>query len=136
MSGTSLNPTYFLMTGEAFFGIITPGFALLAEGFEGEDARLRALAAEYGANRFAEIQQRVIRDYDAPVLIRNVHIFDAASETRGDAASVLVEGNRIISIGAADMARPDDAVEIDGGGGTLLPGFSKCTGIWARRRLS
>lgn len=128
MSGTSLNPTYFLMTRDAFFGIITPGFALLAEGFEGEDERLRGLAAQYGANRFAEIQSRVIRDYDAPVLIRNVHIFDAETEARGDAASVLVEGNRIAAIGTADMARPADAVEIDGAGGTLLPGLFEMHG--------
>ncbi|WP_420430783.1 amidohydrolase family protein [Hyphobacterium sp.] len=128
MSGTSLNPTYFLMTGDAFFGIITPGFALLAEGFEGEDERLRALAAEYGANRFAEIQQRVIRDYDAPVLIRNVHIFDAETQTRGEAASVLVERNRIVSIAAVDAERPAEAVEIDGAGGTLLPGFFEMHG--------
>lgn len=128
MSGTSLNPTYFLMTGEAFFGIITPGFALLAEGFEGEDERLRALAAEYGANRFSEIQQRVIRDYDAPILIRNVHIFDAETQTRSEAAAVLVDGNRIVSIAAADAERPAEAVEIDGAGGTLLPGFFEMHG--------
>lgn len=128
MSGTSLNPTYFMMSGEAFFGLMTPGFSMLPEGFEGEDERLRGLAAEYGARRFEEIQSRVIRDYDAPVLIRNVHIFDAETEMRGEAASVLVEGNRIISIGAADMARPDDAVEINGAGGTLLPGLFEMHG--------
>jgi imidazolonepropionase-like amidohydrolase len=128
MSGTSLNPTYFLMTGDAFVGIITPGFALLAEGFEGEDERLRALAAEYGANRFAEIQSRVIRDYDAPVLIRNVHVFDAETETRGEAASVLVDGNRIAAVGTAGMEAPDGAVIIDGDGGTLLPGFFEMHG--------
>jgi imidazolonepropionase-like amidohydrolase len=128
MSGTSLNPTYFLMAGDAFLGIITPGFSLLPEGFEGEDERLRGLAAEYGASRFEEIQARVIHDYDAPVLIRNVHVFDAASETRGAPASVLVSGNRITQIGAADMAAPDGAVIIDGDGGTLLPGFFEMHG--------
>lgn len=128
MSGTSLNPTYFLMAGEAFMGLMTPRFAILSEGFEGEDERLRNLSADYGARRFEEIQSRVIRDYDAPVLIRNVHVFDAETETRGDAASVLVEGNRIAAIGAADMAAPADAVEIDGAGGTLLPGFFEMHG--------
>jgi imidazolonepropionase-like amidohydrolase len=128
MSGTSLNPTYFMMSGEAFFGLMSPGFSMLPQGFEGEDARVRGLAAEYGARRFEEIQSRVIRDYDAPVLIRNVHIFDAETEIRGDAASVLVEGNRIVSIGTADMARPDNAVEIDGAHGTLLPGLFEMHG--------
>ncbi|GJL96537.1 MAG: hypothetical protein DHS20C06_03540 [Hyphobacterium sp.] len=128
MSGTSVNPTYFMMSGEAFFGLMTPGFSMLPEGFEGEDERLRGLAAGYGARRFEEIQSRVIHDYDAPVLIRNVHIFDAVNEVRGEAASVLVEGNRITAIGAADMARPDGAVEIDGAHGTLLPGLFEMHG--------
>ena len=128
MSGTSLNPTYFLMSDEVFMGLISPRFALLAEGFEGEDERLRNLAAEYGARRFEEIQSRVIRDYDAPVLIRNVHIFDALTETLGEAASVLIEGNRIATIGTADMEAPANAIEIDGAGGTLLPGFFEMHG--------
>jgi len=128
MSGTSENPTYFLMVDDVFLGLMTPGFSLLAEGFEGEDERVRGLAAEYGARRFEEIQSRVIRDYDAPVLIRNVHVFDARTEMRGEAASVLVEDNRIISIGAADMVAPDGAVEIDGAGGTLLPGLFEMHG--------
>jgi len=128
MTGTSENPTYFLMSGDAFLGLMSPGFSMLAEGFEGEDARLRGLAADYGARRFAEIQSRVIRDYDAPVVIRNVHVFDARTETRGEAVSVLVDGNRIAAIGAADMEAPEGTVEIDGAGGTLLPGFFEMHG--------
>ena len=49
LSGTGpLNPSYFVMEGDAFFGTISPSFAVLAEGFEGEDERLRELAAEFG----------------------------------------------------------------------------------------
>jgi len=65
LSGLGLNPTYFLMDGEAFFGVISPSFAVLAEGFEGEDERLRALAAEYGASRFEAIQSRVAHEFNS-----------------------------------------------------------------------
>lgn len=122
LSGTGLNPTYFLMYENAFFGIITPGFAILEAGYEGEDERLRGIAAEYGARRFEEIQQRVVHDYEAPVRIANVRIFDSRNETLGEPVSVLVVDNRIDRIEAAD-ARADGEVVIDGAGGTLVPGL-------------
>lgn len=122
LSGTGLNPTYFLMHGDAFFGIMTPGFAILEAGYEGEDERLRGVAAEYGARRFEEIQQRVVHDYDAPVRIANVRVFDSRNETLGEPVSVLVVDNRIDRIEAAD-ARGDGEVVIDGAGGTLVPGL-------------
>ncbi len=122
LSGTGLNPTYFLMHGDAFFGIMTPGFAILEAGYESEDERLRGVAAEYGARRFEEIQQRVVHDYDAPVRIANVRVFDSRNETLGEPVSVVVVDNRIDRIEAAD-ARGDGEVVIDGAGGTLVPGL-------------
>ena len=122
LSGTGLNPTYFLMHGDAFFGIMTPGFAILEAGYESEDERLRGVAAEYGARRFEEIQQRVVHDYDAPVRIANVRVFDSRDETLGEPVSVVVVDNRIDRIEAAD-ARGDGEVVIDGAGGTLVPGL-------------
>jgi len=122
LSGISLNPTYFLMDGQAFFGVITPGFAILETGYEGDDERLRSLAAEYAASRFNQIQSRVAHDYGAPVRIRNVRLFDPASESLTGPVSVLVEGNRIASIDAAD-ASGDGEVLIEGDGGTLVPGL-------------
>lgn len=122
IAGTGLNPVYFLMHGENFFGVISPGFTLLEQGYEGEDERLRALAAEYGARRFEQIQTRVAREYDAPVRISNVRIFDSRNLTLGEPASVLVEDNRIVSIDGPDAGR-DGEVVIDGAGGTLVPGL-------------
>ncbi len=122
IAGTGLNPVYFLMHGENFFGVISPGFALLEQGYEGEDERLRGLAAEYGARRFEQIQTRVVRDYEAPVRIRNVRIFDSRNETLGEPASVLVQDNRIVSIDAADAGGEGEVV-IEGNGGTLVPGL-------------
>lgn len=127
LSGTSLNPTYFLMDGEAFVGLITPGFSVLEAGYEGEDTRLRELAAEYGASRFAEIQSRVVHDYGRPVRIRNVRIFDPESQALGEPVSVLVDGNRIAAIEAADAGGAGEVV-IDGAGGSLVPGLFEMHG--------
>lgn len=122
LSGTSLNPTYFLMDGTAFFGVISPGFSVLAEGYEGEDERLRALAAQYAAERFAAMTGEVAHDYGAPVRITDVRIFDAHSGTLSGPASVRVEGNRIAAIEGPDASSPGE-VSIDGAGGTLVPGL-------------
>ncbi|MCC5874437.1 MAG: amidohydrolase family protein [Gammaproteobacteria bacterium] len=123
LSGLGLNPTYFLMDGEAFFGVISPSFAILAEGFEGEDERLRELAAEYGASRFEAIQARVAHEFDGPVRVRNVRVFDPLTEALGEPVSVVVEGNRIAAIDPLDMPSRAGEVEIDGAGGSLLPGL-------------
>jgi imidazolonepropionase-like amidohydrolase len=128
LTGTSLNPTYFIMSGRAFFALITPGFAVIEAGFEAEDERLRALAAEYGASRFEDIQSRVVHRYDAPVRIRDVRVFDPLSQTLGEPVSVVVENARIASIDPLTTATRPGEVEIDGDGGSLLPGMFEMHG--------
>lgn len=122
LSGTSYNPTYFLMQDDAFFGFVSPGFALLAEGYEGEDERLRELAAEYGARRYEEIQSRTVRDYDGPVRVQNVHVFDPETERVGDLVSVKVQDGLIAAIEAPDAGDPGEVVVV-GDGGVLVPGL-------------
>lgn len=58
----------------------------------------------------------------APVLFRNVLVFDGRSGQLAGPSDVLVRGNRIERI-AADQAPPPDALLIDGGGRTLMPGL-------------
>ncbi|SDM55532.1 amidohydrolase family protein [Maricaulis salignorans] len=128
MTGTSLDPTYILMHGRAFFGLITPGFAILETGFEAEDERLRGIAAAYGAARLENIQSRTAHDYGAPVRIRNVRVFDPASQALGAPVSVVIEGDRIAAIDALDVATRAGEVELDGAGGSLLPGLFEMHG--------
>lgn len=123
LSGTSLNPSYFLMDGDEYFGSISPGFAVLAQGYEGEDERLRERAGEYGSARFEQIQERVANPHDGPIRIRNVRVFDPLTEALGEPASVVVEGGRIAAIEAADADAQSGEMEIDGAGGSLIPGL-------------
>lgn len=120
LSGTSTSPTYFLMDGAAFFGVVSPGFAVLAEGAEAHDERLRARAAEYGAQRYEDIQQRTANRYEGPVAITNVHVFDPATGSRGEPSTVVFEGDRITAINPSSI---DGMTQIDGAGGTLVPGL-------------
>jgi imidazolonepropionase-like amidohydrolase len=128
LSGTSLNPTYFIMSGRAFFALITPRFAVIEAGFEAEDERLRTLAADYGASRFEDIQSRVAHHYDAPVRIRDVRVFDPLSQTLGEPVSVVVENSRITAIDPVATATLPGEVEVDGGGGSLIAGMFEMHG--------
>jgi len=124
LSGIDINPTYFLLDEkDDFFAVMNPRFAIVRQGFEAEDERLRELSAAYEARRFEDIQQRLARNYDAPVRIGNVRIFDPSTQALTEPVSVLVTGNRIVDIQPVEAMAETGEVEIDGAGGTLVAGF-------------
>jgi imidazolonepropionase-like amidohydrolase len=122
LSGATQNPSYILTDGTAFMGVVSSGFAVLAEGLESQDAELRALAAEYGARRYEEIQARTAHRFDGPVRVANVRVFDPKTEALTEPVSVVFEGERITAIEAADASADGETV-IDGAGGVLVPGM-------------
>jgi imidazolonepropionase-like amidohydrolase len=122
LSGTSLNPSWVIMDGDQFFATVSPRFSVIAQGFEGEDQRLRARAGDYEAERYGAIQERVARRYGGPVRITDVRVFDPDALGLTDPVSVRIEGSRIVSVDAAD-ARETGETLIDGAGGTLIPGL-------------
>ncbi|MEZ5917729.1 MAG: amidohydrolase family protein [Parvularculaceae bacterium] len=123
LTGADLAPDYFILDpDDQFFAYITPRFITIAKGYEGEEERLRNLAADFGAARLEDLQQRYAHSYGAPVRITNVRVFQPQSLDMSEPVSVLIDGERIASIDAADAAG-DGEVVIDGGGGSLIPGL-------------
>lgn len=123
LSGINLEPTTILTDGTgALFALVSPRFLVVREGFEGEDARLRGLAARWEEARWKEIAARVTVRPGRPVRIGNVRLFDPGARALTDPVSVRVEGNRIAAIEAPGAARPGE-LRIDGEGGTLIPGL-------------
>jgi hypothetical protein len=57
------------------------------------------------------------------LVVRDVRVFDGVSERAIEQASVVVEGARIREVVVGAMTPPRGARLLDGGGGTLLPGF-------------
>lgn len=124
LTGADLDPDYFILDDEGkFFAYITPRFITIREGYEAEEERLRNLSASYGAARYEDIQSRFAHNYDAPVRIRNVRVFQPETLDMSAPVSVVVEGDRIAAIQAADAPGADGEVVIDGGGGSLIPGL-------------
>jgi len=124
LSGIDLNPTYFLLDDQnAFFAFMTPRFAIIRSGYEAEDERLRGLSTEYAAKRFEDIQQRLAKNFDGPVRIKDVRIFNPGTQSLTEPVSVVVMRNRIHNILPVDSPSSPSEVEIDGEGGTLVAGF-------------
>ena len=124
LSGIDLNPTYFALDESgSFFATMSATFALVKAGFEAEEQRLRELTVEYSALRFETIQEKVTQEFESPVRINNVRIFDPTSLSLSDYSSVVVEDNLISAIEAVDAEALEDEVIIDGAGGTLVAGM-------------
>lgn len=123
LSGIDLDPTTILLDDQRrLFALVTPWIIVVREGYEGEDARLRALATQWTAERMAETARTVTHRPDAPLRIANVRLFDPATRALTAPVSVRVEGQRIAAIEAPGARRPGE-IRIDGDGGTLVPGL-------------
>ncbi len=124
LSGTDLDPTYFIMDEkDQFFAVITSRFIIIRSGYESEEKGLRLLAEKYSAQRYEDMQKRFAHKYDKNIRIRNVRIFDPKTLALTDLASVVISGDKILSIDAADAAAGENESEIEGAGGTLVAGL-------------
>ncbi len=125
LSGLSLNPTYITLDAKGeLFSLQSAGFIIARKGYEGAaDVPMRALAETLASNRFAALQKEFAHRYAGPVRIRNVRVFDPASGQRGAASDVVVSGNRIAGVYPAGSIASTSETEIDGKGGTLVPGM-------------
>lgn len=124
LSGIDLNPSYMLLDeGGGLFAWMTPEFVVVRQGFEGEEQRLRGLAAAMSTSRYVAIEKAAAHRYEAPLRIRNVRVFEPAVGRLSAQVSVVVNGNRIAAVDSADAPATPGEVVFDGGGGTLVPGL-------------
>jgi len=130
LSGLSLNPTYITLDQQGeLFAVSSASFIIARKGYEtAADVPLRALAEKLASDRFAQLQRDHARRYAGPVRLRNVRVFDPVSGTRGVASDVVVTGNRIAGIYPAGSTASKGETEIDGAGGTLVPGLFEMHG--------
>src|SRR5690606_6781280 len=123
LSGAGLNPTYFILDGHRrFFASIAPSFVIIREGYETVEKDMRQLAENYSTKRYEDLQNRYAHKYGKKVRIQNVRVFDSKNMKLTDPVSVVVEGERISALEAAD-ATGENEVLVDGKGGTLIPGL-------------
>ena len=124
LSGIDLTPETILLDDKGeLFATVSPGTIMVRKGYEGEQARLRGLAAGWAKQRFVDIEKAVAHRYGAPVRIRNVRIFDPKAKALTAPVSVVINGRVIAAVEPLDSPPSPGEVSIDGAGGTLVPGM-------------
>ncbi len=129
LSGIQTDPETMLLDAKGdLFASVSPEAVVVREGYEGEEVRLRKLAADWSTQRFAQIQRDVAHDYGAPTRIRNVRLFDPGTSALTAPVSVLVNGRHIAAVESIDSPATPGEVTIDGAGGTLIAGMYEMHG--------
>ena len=124
LAGVDLDPEYFILDSEQqFFAYISPRFIVIKQGFEDSEAKLRALAAKYSTERFEAIQAKYAHRYENAVRIRNVRIFEPQTLSLSEPMSVVVKNGNIAHVAPLSEGTSNNETEIDGAGGTLVPGL-------------
>jgi len=129
LSGIQTDPDTMLLDAQGnLFAAVQPDAVVVRAGYEGEEVRLRKLAAGWSTERFARIQREVAHDYGAPVRIRNVRLFDPKTSALTAPVSVVVNGRQIAAIEVVDSPATPGEVTVDAAGGTLIAGMYEMHG--------
>ncbi|MFC3051520.1 amidohydrolase family protein [Kordiimonas pumila] len=126
LAGIDLTAAYIMLDEkERLFASFSPDSVLIREGYEAEADKLLLLGSELSAELAEERQKALAYNFDVPVRIRNVHVFDPESGKLGPLSTVVVMRHRITAVipVGEDAPGPEDQVIIDGEGGTLVPGL-------------
>ena len=122
--GINLDPeTILLDANNNLFADVDASSILVRAGYEGEQKRLRDMAAAWSSQRFVKIEHEVAHHYAGPVRIRNVHLFDPKTSALTQAVAVLVQGKVIAAVEALDSPATPGETTIEGAGGTLIAGL-------------
>jgi hypothetical protein len=122
--GINLDPeTILLDSANNLFADVAAGSILVRTGYEGEEKRLRDMAAAWASQRFVKIEHDVAHRYAGPIRIRNVRLFDPKSSSLTLPMSVLVHGKVIAATEPNDSSPSPGETIIDGAGGTLIAGM-------------
>ncbi|WP_224199354.1 MULTISPECIES: amidohydrolase family protein [Pacificimonas] len=130
INGLSTNPVDVTLDADGeLFAFASPRSILVREGYEDSaDEALRTYVEKLSTERFVEIQAETAHDYEGPVRIRNVRLFDPKAKALTAAHDVVVYRGRISSVQAANSPVTEGETVIDGAGGTLVPGMYEMHG--------
>jgi hypothetical protein len=126
LSGVGLTPQLLLLDAQGrLFATMSEGSAVVREGFEKDFHALQKLDESLAVEVLAALQNKVAHVYEAPIRIRNVHLYDPQTRTTGGAVSLVVFRGTITTVEAEapGAAPPSDELVFDGDGGTLVAGL-------------
>jgi imidazolonepropionase-like amidohydrolase len=122
--GIDLEPeTILLDANNNLFADVDPSSILVRSGYEGEQTRLRGMAAAWSSERYVKIAGEVAHHYSGPIRIRNVRLFDPKTSALTQPVAVVVQGKVIAAVEQLDSPATPGETTIDGAGGTLIAGM-------------
>jgi imidazolonepropionase-like amidohydrolase len=122
--GLDLQPDTILLDPSGNLFASVDSFSILVRaGYEGEEKRLRDLAAAWSTQRLENIEHEVAHHYAGPIRIHNVRLFDPKTSALTPPVSVVVIGKVIAAVEPLDSPPTPGETTIEGAGGTLLAGL-------------
>ncbi len=129
IKGIELDPSYIALDdNHHLIAFLSPRAVVIREGLEQQHKILSDLATSLNANRFEKIAKKTTHQYQKPVRINNVRIFDPVNLQLTAAQSVLINNDKITAIEPVLDTPKAGEVLIDGNGGTLIPGMYEMHG--------
>ena len=124
LSGIDLVPDAVLLDSSgALFASVDSTFIVVRAGYEGEEQRLRQLAADWSTQRLISIEHTAAHRYAGAVRIRNVRLFDPKTASLTEPKSVLLKDRDISAVEALDSPPTEGETAVEGAGGTLVAGM-------------
>ena len=125
VTGLGFTPsTVWLDEDNSFFASVSGWLSVIREGWESSAAALLRKQDELEAGRTSKLARALTRKPSGPLAFTNAKLFDAETGKTLPNMTVVVEGDRIKTVGRAHGVKvPKDAEVIDARDKTLMPGL-------------
>jgi len=103
---------------------VSPWLTVIRSGFEGSAADLQKAQDARNTARYRRLAAELPHRPEKGLVIRHARLLDSEAKQVREGWSVLIQGERIVTVGPdADVLAPDGAETLDATGKTLLPGL-------------
>jgi imidazolonepropionase-like amidohydrolase len=125
IEGLGFSPsTVWLDDEQGFFASVDRFYSVVRAGWESSVPKLLEKQEARASTRTLELARTLVRRPKQPVAIINANVFDSATGQSAPGSTVLIDGNRIRTVGKdGAVTIPSQAERIDAGGKSLLPGL-------------